>query len=187
MALHETATTIRAPKAPKKPSAPGPSSNNGDPGRTGSATALSRRNRTLLIMLYDSAARVSEITDATVADLHLAKPGVHLPDWQGGKTRNMPLMNKTVEHLRAYLDEFHPDRRKHPDKPCSASRRGGQPAPLSTDAVAAILKQAATVAASTCAALKRVHCHLIRKTRAMTSTPTAFRSHSSCRCSATNP
>lgn len=80
----------------------------------------------------------------------------------------MPLMDKTVEHLHAYLDEFHPDQRKHPDAPLFYSRHHGQPTPLSTDAVAAILKQAATAAAAVCAAVpERVHCHLMRKTRAM--------------------
>lgn len=169
MALHETAATIRAPKAPKKPVEHlAPAATAAILAAPGSATALSRRNRTLLIVLYDSAARVSEITDATIADLHLTKPAFISLTGKGGKTRNMPLMDKTIDHLRAYLNEFHPNQRKHPDAPLFYSRRGGQPAPLSTDTVATILKQAATAAASTCEAVpKRVHCHLMRKTRAM--------------------
>lgn len=169
MALHEIAATIRAPKAPKKPVEHlAPAATAAILAAPGSTTTISRRNRTLLIVLYDSAARVSEITDATIADLHLAKPAFITLTGKGRKTRNMPLMDKTVEHLRAYLGEFHPNQHKHPNAPLFYSRHNGRPTPLSTDAVTRILKQAASIAATTCAEVpQRVHCHLIRKTRAM--------------------
>ena len=169
MALHETAATIRAPKAPKKPVEHlVPAATAAILAAPGGTTAISRRNRTLLITLYDSAARVSEITDATVADLHLTKPAFITLTGKGRKTRNMPLMDKTVEHLHAYLGEFHPDQKRQSNAPLFYSRHRGQPTALSTDAVTRILKQAATTAATSCAAVpKRVHCHLIRKTRAM--------------------
>jgi site-specific recombinase XerD len=46
--------------------------------------------------------------------------------------------------------------------------RGGQPTKLSTEAITTVLKQAADKARRSCPEVPdRVHCHLMRKTRAM--------------------
>jgi site-specific recombinase XerD len=128
--------------------------------------AKSRRNRMMLVFLYDSAARVSEVANAKVGDLRLhGAPFVSLLG-KGSKRRNMPLMGKTAAHLGVYLDEFHPDGGR--DRPLFYSLKRGEPGPLSTDTVAAALKQAASTAKRECPLVPdRVHCHLIRKTRAM--------------------
>ena len=170
IALYEAAKTIIPPKRKKKPimymeqdaTAAILSAFAGN-------TAKNRRNRMILILLYDSAARVSEITDLTLGDLHLTKPAYISLTGKGGKTRNMPLMDKTVEHLKVYLDEHHPDYRKlKAHTPLFFSIRDGKPHALSTDSISVILKKAGDIARPKCPAVpENLHCHLLRKTRAM--------------------
>ena len=74
-------------------------------------------------------------------------------------------MNKTVEHLKKYLGEFHPNMA---EAPLFYSRFDGVPHHLSTDSISLILKTAADKARETCPDVpNNVHCHLIRKTKAM--------------------
>lgn len=167
MALYEAAAQVKPPRSPKKPvEYMARDATAAILAAHGGTTAKSRRNRTLLILLYDTASRVSEIADAVLGDLSLgAAPHITLTG-KGRKTRNMPLMGKTVEHLTVYLEEFHPG--KDPAAPLFYSLKHGRPAALSTDAVTLILKQAAEQARHTGADVpERVYCHLIRKTRAM--------------------
>jgi site-specific recombinase XerD len=137
---------------------------------SGTARAKDRRNTVLLIMMYDSAARVQELCRIRLCDLRLCarSPFVTLVG-KGRKSRNVPLMGKTVDHLEGYLKEFHP---KWPN--CDASRplfysiRDGSPHALSTDSVSLILRRGADSARRQCAEVPEdMHCHLIRKTRAM--------------------
>jgi len=129
-------------------------------------TTKHRRNRILLIVMYDTGARVAEMADLMVSSLHIdnRQPYVTLVG-KGNKTRNVPLMEKTVAHLREYVKEFHPQK---VENPLFYSRRDSKPHPLSTDSIELILKNAAAIAREQCMEVPdHVHCHLVRKTRAM--------------------
>jgi integrase/recombinase XerD len=170
VALSQAAKALRAPVAARKPieyltEAETRAVLAAFTGRT----AKSRRNRMLLILLYDTAARVGEITTLTLQDLHMTKPGHVVLTGKGDKTRVVPLTAKTIEHMHVYLAEFHPDTAQLPrTRPVFYSLHNGQPTGLSTDTVAAVLTSAATAAGRTRRSVPdNIHCHMLRKTKAM--------------------
>lgn len=78
-------------------------------------TQKHRRNRMILILLYDTGARVQELADLDIESLHLDVPNPYISIiGKGRKRRNVPIMRKTVAHLNSYLKEFHPSEQSAP-------------------------------------------------------------------------
>lgn len=128
-------------------------------------TSKHRRNRMILIMLYDTGARVQELADLNLSSLHLDVPNPFVTHWKGRKSRNVPLLNKTVLHLKEYLKEFQPD---SVENPLFFSILDGIPHRLSTDSISLVLKTAAAKARKSYSNVpEHVHCHMMRKTKAM--------------------
>jgi site-specific recombinase XerD len=64
-----------------------------------------RRDLMLLTLLYDTGARVSEMTNVKIGDLFLQSPASLRLLGKGRKFRQVPLMPHTVNALRQYLNE----------------------------------------------------------------------------------
>ena len=132
-------------------------------------TEKGMRNRMIVILLYDGGVRVQELVDLKVSDLQLrAKHPFMTVTGKGSKTRSVPLMDKTVAHLKEYLRRFHTPPDDRTGQPLFYSIRSGVPQKLSTDAVGVMLKKYAKSAREKCPEVpERVHPHLFRHTRAM--------------------
>jgi len=124
-----------------------------------------RRNAILLLLLYETAARVSEIANLNVSDLHLdrSEPYVKLSG-KGKKERIIPLVDRLPVILKTYVAEF--PGRLGTDL-LFFSMHGGKPERLSARSIESILKQysdAARIHDSTIP--PGVHPHMFRRSKA---------------------
>jgi site-specific recombinase XerD len=121
-----------------------------------------QRDYTLLLTLYNSGARVSEITSLKRNQVQLgATPFLELHG-KGRKERSVPLWPKTARTLKLWLDASPASS----NSPVFPNARG---APLSRDGVNYILQEAVRTAAERCPSLagKRISPHVLRHTTAM--------------------
>lgn len=170
MAVDESARTVKTPTAARKPVDYLEAEQKACLlAAYGGETLNSRRNRMLLVMLYDTAARVSELTALTLADISFVEPVCATLTGKRGKSRIVPLSSKTVEHLEVYLAQFHPGaERRQGQRPLFYSRCGGHETALSADAVSLVLKNAGDKARLRCPSMpEHLYCHMLRKTKAM--------------------
>jgi site-specific recombinase XerD len=69
------------------------------------STRQGRRDHAMLVLLYDSAARVQELADLCVRDVRFEKPATVTLRGKGRKIRIVPLTLKTASILRQYFHE----------------------------------------------------------------------------------
>lgn len=121
------------------------------------------RDRLLLLLLYNTGARVSEVTAICHQDLDLVQhPAVHLHG-KGRKERAVPLWTRTAAQVRDWL-RSQPS--VEPSQPLLPNRFGK---PMSRSGVTERLQRAVEVAAVHCPSLQRrtVSPHVLRHTTAM--------------------
>ncbi len=128
---------------------------------TDRATWAGRRDHALLLTLYNTGARVSEVARLQRAQVEFGSSTcIHLHG-NGRKDRKVPLWPKTARVLRAWFRELGSG-----DGPAFPSARGR---PLTRDGVAYLLKRAVKTARQHCPSLraKRVSPHVLRHSTAM--------------------
>ncbi len=132
-------------------------------------TRCGRRNSFFMILLYDTGARIQEILDLKLRDIHLndQTPCIYLTG-KGNKMRAVPLMEKTIAHLHEYMKIFHPDGYMKNDQYLFYTLIRGKKGRMSDDNVSCFLKHYAESAHQSCSDVPvRMHAHLFRHTRAM--------------------
>lgn len=71
------------------------------------STDLGKRDAFLMLLLYKTGARVQELVDIRLCDIHLGDTPRVLLHGKGAKTRAIPLRDDVVHHLKKYLALFH--------------------------------------------------------------------------------
>ena len=130
------------------------------------------RDQFLLLLMYDTAARLQEIRSLTLRDITWDKEVSATLHGKGSKTRIVPLMKPTVEHLNNYLSVFHPDYNRkenaYADAPLFYVVQHGRRNPISDSAARKLVRGYGDKAKRICSELPDiVHPHLLRHSRAM--------------------
>jgi len=87
-------------------------------------TQIGRRNVTILSLLYDTGARVSEICDMKVRDVRLDEPAHARLFGKGRKARLVPILPATAKLLETYLRENRLNSPEKSDCPLFVNRDG---------------------------------------------------------------
>ena len=118
-----------------------------------------RRDRALLLILYNTGARVQEVVDIDLGDLRLDPVPVVVLKGKGGKQRTCPLWPRTVDAIQAWLVE-----RGTAGEALFLNAHGRR---LSRSGIAYILQRLAAGAGIRPQHAPRVSPHVIRHTTAM--------------------
>lgn len=103
------------------------------------------RDALMLALLYDSGARVSEITKIHIGDIRLSSPATIVLHGKGGKDRIVPLSTKTAEFVGGYIKRKGALTAMYRDKFLFTNRSGEQ---LTRAGVAYILRKYVDLARS---------------------------------------
>ena len=129
-------------------------------------TRIGIRDRTIMVLLYDSAIRVSELLSLNVSSINFTSSPVYIRiHGKGDKERIVTITDKTVDHLRLYLKIYHSD--KDEDMPLFYTVIKGRTDRMSTGNVGRIInKYAFAIRGEHPDLPEKIYPHLFRRTRA---------------------
>lgn len=129
------------------------------------ATKRGKRDQLILVLLYDSAIRVSELLDLDVRSVNLNAEFPYIRVFgKGEKERIVSITDKTAEHIRAYLKLYHSS--NDPDQPLIYTEIKGHKGRMSVGNVERIIKKYVEELRPTHPTLPQtVYPHMFRRTR----------------------
>ena len=129
------------------------------------------RDQFMLLLFYDTGARVDEILNIQVCDIRSSAGSetyTVILHGKGKKIRTVPLLNKTILHMMNYCKAFHGGYDSNSTDYLFYSIRNGVKIKMSDDNVRKLMKKYAAEAHKICKDVPlEVHPHLWRHTRAM--------------------
>ena len=129
-------------------------------------TKFGLRDRVILILLYDTAVRISELLNIRLGDIALNTkyPSIFITG-KGNKERTIQLTDKATEHLKEYLRVYH--KNQSPDNYLFSTTIKGHTYRMSVANVQRVIKKYSAIVRDSGIDLpKSVHCHMFRRTRA---------------------
>jgi len=126
------------------------------------------RDQFLMVLLYDTGARIQELIGIKVRDIRLGKTPTVTLRGKGNKTRTVPLLKNTIERFENYARIFHANTTAYSDKYLFYVTRHGQNNPMHHDTARRFMQEYGKMAQKICPNVPdNVHPHLWRHTRAM--------------------
>jgi len=105
--------------------------------------AKGRREMAILVLLYDSGARVQELADLSIGDFRTIKPYTVKITGKGSKSRVVPIMPQTGRIIEVYLTDKNRSQVKQHDLPLFCNKQGRK---LTRAGINYILKKHVTLA-----------------------------------------
>ena len=127
------------------------------------------RDQFFMILMYDTAARCSELLNLRIKDIHLdtKHPFIRLLGKEN-KKRTVPILEKTAEHCKHYLKLYHSDESRDSEEFVFYSIIHGSRHPLSESCIQKFFRKYGENARIQCYEIpERVHPHMLRHTRAI--------------------
>jgi site-specific recombinase XerD len=135
------------------------------------STEKGLRDRFLMLLLYDTGARIQELTGVAIRDVQLgATPTVRFrgENTKSSKTRTVPLSEKTAAHFQNYLRVFHAGEPPYSAASLFYTYRRGVKKPIHHDTARKMMFGYGIAAKVICPEVPdNVHPHLWRHSRAM--------------------
>jgi site-specific recombinase XerD len=131
------------------------------------STAKGLRDRFLMILLYDTGARIQELLGIRIGDVQLGSTPIVLLHGKGNKVRTVPIMQRTAEHFKEYVAKLH-DPMPDLDSHLFFAGRKDARHKMSDDNVRKLLRRYSSQARKKCRQVpQNAHPHLWRHSRAM--------------------
>lgn len=129
-------------------------------------TGKGMRNSVMLLLLYETAIRVSELVSLTKDKIYLEKTSPHILIFgKGKKYRRINLNSELAEIMRSFIKKEHSNTQSN--APLFYSLKGGKPSALTDRSVQVILQKSADSARCQYPSIpEHVHPHMFRRSKA---------------------